>query len=80
MIQNLPILMDNGKETIHLIGDFSKVRWKVIPYIDWLLTVTSSELRNIGDSRVVQSPKGVFIEKLDSLLYCSPLKLDTSVR
>ena len=68
MIQNFPILVDNGEKTIHLIGDFSKVRWKVIPHIDWLLTVTSSKLRNIGDSCVVQSPKGVFIEKFDSLI------------
>jgi hypothetical protein len=67
MIQDLPILVDYRKESIHLIGDFLEVGREVIPHIDRLLAVTSSKLRNISDGRVIQSPKSVFVEKLNSL-------------
>jgi len=67
MIQNLPILVDYRKESIHLIGDFLEVWREVIPHIDRLLAVTSPKLRNISDGRVIQSPKCVFVEKLDAL-------------
>jgi hypothetical protein len=67
MIQNLPILVDHRKEPIHLIGDFLEVWREVITHIDRLLAVTSSKLRNISDGRVIQSPKCVFVEKLDAL-------------
>src|ERR1017187_10004749 len=66
-IQNLPILMDYRKESIHLIGDILEVGREVVPHVDWLLAVTSSKLRNISDGRVIQSPKCVFVEKLNSL-------------
>ena len=67
MIQNLPVLVDYRKESIHLIGDFLEVGRAVIPHIDRLLAVTSPKLRNISDSRVVQGPKCVLVEKLDAL-------------
>ena len=65
MIQNLPILVDYRKESIHLIGDVLEVGWEVIPDVDRLLAVTSSKLRNISDGRVVQSPKSVFVEEIN---------------
>lgn len=68
MVQNLPILVDDGKESVHLIGDFLKVRREVIPDIDRLLAVASAKLGNIRNSRVIQGPKRVFIEELDALL------------
>src|ERR1039458_8334983 len=68
MIQNIPILVDDRKKTVHLIGDVLKVRREVIPDIDWLFAVAPSKLGNIRDSRVIQGPKRVFIEKLDALL------------
>lgn len=67
MIQNFPILVDYRKESIHLIGDFLEMGREVIPHIDRLLAVTSSKLRNISDSRVIQGPQRIFVEKLDSL-------------
>src|ERR1035438_8160196 len=67
LIQNSPVLVDYGKEAIHLIGNFLEVRREVISHIDRLLAVTSSKLRNIGDGCVVQGPRSVFVEKLDAL-------------
>jgi len=53
MVQNFPVFVDDGKKTIHLIGNIFKVGRKVIPDIDWLFAVTSPELGDVRDSRVI---------------------------
>lgn len=69
MIQS-PIFMNHGEKSVHLVGDVLKVRRKVITHVNWLFAVAPTELRNIGNGRVVQRPERVFVEKLDP--FCQP--------
>src|ERR1035438_4003576 len=47
MTHDFPVFVDNGKEPVHVVGDFLKVGRVVIPDVDRLLAVASSKLRNV---------------------------------
>ncbi len=67
MIQNFPVFLDHGKEAVHHIGDFFKMCRDVISHVNRLFAVAPTELGDIRNSSVIQSPQRVLVEKLDTL-------------
>jgi len=57
--------MDHRKEPVHLVWHVFEVWWTMISYVDWFLTIAATELRNIGNGSVIQSPKRIFVEGLN---------------
>ena len=66
MFQDRPVLVKQGKETIHIVRNVFEVRRRVGSYVDGLFTVTSAELCDIGNGGVIQCPKSVLVEGFDS--------------
>lgn len=64
-----PILMNDGEESVHFLRDVFEVRWNVISYVNWFLSIPTAELRDVRYRCVIQAPKGVFVERLDAFFY-----------
>ena len=67
MIYNGPVLVDEGNEPVHMIGDFPVMRRTVIPDVDRFLSISTTKLGNVRDRGVIQRPKSIFIERFDAL-------------
>lgn len=65
MVVDGPVFMDHRKETIHFIRNVSKVRRKVIPYVNWFFAIASAKLGNVGHSRIIQRPQRIFVKSFD---------------
>src|SRR5260370_3535729 len=68
VLEDRPILVDDGEEGVHPSGNGIKVRRDVIAHPYRSFPVTAAELTNVGDRRIVERPKGVFVEGLDAFL------------
>ena len=69
MVNDRPVFVHHRKEPIHQVRYVFEVRRNVVTNINRLFAVTSSELRNVSDRCVVESPEGIFIERFYALLY-----------
>ena len=60
--------MDRGYEAIHEFRDFTKMGRYVIANIDWLLSKSPPELRDIRHRDVIKRPKNILIKRRVPLL------------
>src|SRR5271168_727041 len=67
VVNNCPIFVDEREKSIHQVWHVPEVRRYMTTDVNWLFTITPTELRNICDGRVIQSPKGVFVEGFNAL-------------
>lgn len=67
MVEDIPVLVDQREESIHLIWDHFEMWRQVVTNVDWLLAVTPAELSDIRHCGSIQGPKGVFIKSLNTL-------------
>src|SRR6267154_4316452 len=70
MINQRPVFMNQGKESIHQLWNFSKMRRNVVTHQNWLFAVSSTKLSNVGNGSIVQGPECVFVEGFNALFYC----------
>jgi hypothetical protein len=39
--------MNDGEESIHFVRNIFEVRWYVVSYVNWLLAISTAELRDV---------------------------------
>lgn len=67
VVNDRPVLMNHGKEPVHEVRNFTKMRRKVMTDVDRIFPVTAAKLGDIGDCCMVQRPQRVLVKCLDSL-------------
>ncbi len=59
--------MNKENNPIHQVGHLVKMRWDMVPNINWFLAIPPAKLGSIGDRGIIQGPKGVLVEGFDAL-------------
>ena len=61
-----PILMDEGKEQVHLMRNVL-ISWRnVVAHINRLLAIPPAKLGDVRNRRIIEGPKSVFIKRFNT--------------
>lgn len=66
VVDDMPVLVNDREEAVHLLFHDPVVRRNVVPDVDRLLAIAPAKLRDIRNRDVVERPQSVFVERLDS--------------
>ena len=70
LFHGCPVLVDNRKEQVHLVGNILEMGRNMVADVNWFFPVSAAELSNVRNGSIVKGPKRVFIKRFDAFFQC----------